>query len=56
MKRWERPLLLFSLAMNVAFVSLAATHIGSRSERRDRPEPVVILRDGPHGVTVLERG
>lgn len=29
MRRWERPLLLFSLALNVAFVSLAAVRIAS---------------------------
>jgi len=28
MKRWERPLLLFSLAINIAFVSVAATNLG----------------------------
>ena len=27
MTRWQRPLLVFSLALNVAFLSLAATHV-----------------------------
>jgi len=36
-KRWERPLLLFSVALNVAFVGIAATrHVGNR----DMPPPL----------------
>src|SRR5262245_66097550 len=55
MKHWERPLLLFSLAMNIAFVSLAATHVGSRHQRRQ--EPMVIDLGDPGDIHhVLERG
>jgi len=32
MKRWERVLLLFSLALNISFVSIAATHFARRGD------------------------
>lgn len=61
MSRWERPLLLFSIALNIAFVSVAATR--SRSHRDDRGEEIVldgrssriVVRDRGPEVIVLDR-
>jgi hypothetical protein len=43
MKRWERPLLLFSLALNIAFLSVAATN-GVRDRAEPRPQQRAELR------------
>lgn len=37
MKHWERPLLIFSLALNAAFVSLAAVHHVSQPSNSEMP-------------------
>jgi Spy/CpxP family protein refolding chaperone len=51
MKRWERPLLLFSLALNVAFVSVAAT----RATTRERRAPQLLAPDSPRAAEHLQR-
>jgi len=38
MKRWERALLFFSVALNISFVSIAATHFVSRGDDGPPPE------------------
>jgi Spy/CpxP family protein refolding chaperone len=37
MRHWERPLLIFSLALNAAFVSLAAVHHVARPDTAELP-------------------
>jgi Spy/CpxP family protein refolding chaperone len=46
MTRWERPLLLFSIALNIGFLSLAATHRAAREMRVPPPS----APDAPMGV------
>jgi hypothetical protein len=50
---WQRALLLFSLALNVAFVSLAAVH---RSGRSDAPPPIPEDLDAPSAPTPPHAG
>jgi len=50
MKRWERPLLLFSIALNVGFLTLAAVH------RAPRPVPPALRGpDSPHATAAMQR-
>jgi Spy/CpxP family protein refolding chaperone len=50
MKRWERPLLLFSIALNVGFVSLAAI------QRAPRPAgPPLMGPDSPRAAAQMQR-
>lgn len=51
MRRWERPLLLFSVALNVAFLTIGAT----RSITREEPAPKLLAPDSPRAVRHLER-
>lgn len=50
MRRWERPLLLFSIALNVGFLSLAAVQ---RAERP--PAPPVPGPDSPRAAAEMQR-
>lgn len=53
MKRWERALLFFSLALNISFVSIAATHLVHQRDDGPPPEefgsPAVLQRQGHPG-------
>ena len=51
MRRWERPLLLFSVALNVAFLTIGAT----RSVTREEPAPRLLAPDSPRAARHLER-
>jgi hypothetical protein len=56
MTRWERLLLLFSLALNVAFVSVAAVNVGrDRSEPRRREDRPQLRRGGDPGFSMGRR-
>lgn len=62
MKRWERILLLFSLALNISFVSMAAMHFARLRDDAPPPgagTPVLMPPPGhegpPHRVPALER-
>jgi Spy/CpxP family protein refolding chaperone len=50
-KRWERPLLLFSVALNVGFVSLAAVHFA----KRPGPPPPFAGADSPRARALMQR-
>lgn len=49
MKRWERVLLLFSLALNISFVSIAATHFARIRDEGPPPEAESPAMMPPHG-------
>ncbi len=51
MKRWERPLLLFSIALNVAFVAIGATRRADREAAAGR----FFAPDSPRAAQRLER-
>lgn len=51
MKRWERPLLLFSLALNAGFVSIAAT----RGIQRPEPRAPYVGPETPRSAQHWER-
>jgi len=51
MKRWERPLLLFSVALNIAFLTIGAT----RSVTRETPASRLLAPDSTQAAKHLER-
>lgn len=56
MKRWQRVLLLFSLALNISFVSIAATHFARTRDEGDVGTPDEVDVDTRGQLDVGQRG